>query len=88
MKNQAPESPKKSINDYKIVYSVGSHQGQLSTNLVPDPEISWGAIRDAIEDWHGLTSITIPASVTSIGDRAFACCKNLKNIIILSYIIV
>ena len=35
----------------------------------------------AINAWcSGLTSITIPNSVTSIGDEAFAKCSNLENV--------
>ncbi len=34
----------------------------------------------AFENCWGLTSVTIPDSVTSIGSWAFACCDNLMNI--------
>ena len=36
----------------------------------------------AFDDCDGLTSVTIPNSVTSIGDRAFYVCESLKSITI------
>ena len=38
----------------------------------------------AFEDCSGLTSVTIPNSVKSIGDHAFYKCSSLKDIIIPS----
>ena len=42
------------------------------------------SIDGAFEGCTGLTSIIIPASVTSIGDNTFANCINLKSILILN----
>ena len=40
---------------------------------------------DAFDDCSGLTSITIPNSVTCIGDRAFYGCESLKSVIVPSH---
>ena len=37
---------------------------------------------DNLTSFTGITSITIPDSVTSIGDGAFGCCENLRSITI------
>ena len=36
----------------------------------------------AFEDYYGLTSVTIPNSVTSIGRRAFAGCSRLTSVVV------
>ena len=72
--------------EWKISNKMSSplFQGKNMTAVLDEgiPEIGeYGFYRCS-----GLTSITIPSSVTSIGDRAFYACTGLPEITILSYV--
>lgn len=55
-------------------------QGELVIpNVVDDIELKRIA-NNAFEGYTGITGITIPASVTAIGDSAFAGCTNIEEI--------
>ena len=58
-----------------FVYLPKTYTGHYSI-----PENITKIIGGAFEDCSGLTSVTIPNSVTSIGDWAFAYCKNIENV--------
>ena len=62
------------VNDM-FVYLPKTYTGHYSI-----PENITKIIGGAFENCSGLTSVTIPNSVTSIGDWAFDCCDNLKNV--------
>ena len=62
---------------------VTGFKGGIPQNLViPDGVTAIGesAFDNDCADMSGLTSVTIPASVTSIGDWAFYGCENLRSV--------
>ncbi len=71
-------------NDESTCY-VSGHETKYSTTITI-PEIYEGrtvtSIRNAFRSCRGLTSVTIPNSVTSIGDNAFYECSGLTSVTI------
>jgi hypothetical protein len=65
-------------------YNWGLTQDQIFINKIVNISIKDGVTRiadNAFKKWLGNTKITIPASVTSIGNNAFEGCSNLEEII-------
>ena len=65
---------------YYIVTGIGTASGDI---IIPDTHEGLPVKEigdDAFEDCSSLTSIEIPAGVTSIGDYAFSRCSNLENV--------
>ena len=65
-------------------YGINSYKGKVT---IPS-SVAWNGytypvsriIAQAFDGCVGLTSVTIPSSVTSIGDYAFSGCKNLTSV--------
>lgn len=71
-------------NPFQVLDDLGGVNLYLNNNLVKDLVIPEGVTK--ISDYAfvgcGITSITIPASLTTIGKGAFLLCKNLTDIIV------
>ena len=90
LESQASESQRQELISYEIgdaeVTITRCDEAAEGEVVIPDeieglPVISIGG--SAFSACGGLTSITIPDSVTSIGDGAFAGCLNLNSVTIL-----
>ena len=68
------------------IMTIVSARGSLSGDLVIPAELNGVPItaiaENAFYDCQGLTSVTIPASITSVGSCAFAYCNNLTNAVL------
>lgn len=64
-------------------YAVGMGEGVLERNVVIPAEHNGRAVTEIIEEGFtcsSIVSITIPDSVTKIGESAFACCYSLETV--------
>ena len=71
-------------SDGNYYYSVTGHSDELEAEIVIPDDLGGYPVRSieyyALGDCASLTSITIPSSVISIGDRAFYGCSGLKTV--------
>ena len=72
------------LEDAIIVNDMFVHLPETYSGHYSIPENISQIIGGAFYNCKGLTSVTIPNSVTSIGDYAFSCCNVLEDIIIVN----
>ncbi len=74
----------KQADDGSFYYSVTGHSDEMNAEIVIPADIGGCPVRNieggGFRDCSNLTSITIPNSVTSIGERAFWGCNGLTSI--------
>lgn len=70
-----------SVTYHGVSYAVTA-LSEISILLGDGPDGSWYDIVGCFESCSGLTSVTIPNTVTSIGDNAFAWCSGLTSVTI------